>query len=166
MSYPILYNSNETKFDNNGIGILSDCVSCEVVEEANGMFELSMKYPMDGIHFYGITTRSIIKAKIDEYRSPQLFRVYSISKPMFGIVTVLAAHISYDLSDIPIPPFYAGSVNQAFDAFVRDAITPCRFNFWTDHDSTVEITSSVPKSIRSMLGGSEGSILDVVVTAS
>ena len=90
MSYPILYSATETEFDHNGFGILADCVSCEVSEEANGAFELSMRYPMDGIHFEDIVDRSIIKAKADRFREPQLFRVYSVGKPMSGIVTILA----------------------------------------------------------------------------
>ena len=75
MSYPILYNATETNFDHNGIGILSACVSCEVTEEANGIFELAMQYPMDGIHYEHIADRAIIKAKADQFRQPQLFRV-------------------------------------------------------------------------------------------
>ena len=94
MSYPILYQPTTTNFNNNGIGKLSACVSCEVTEEANGIFELAMTYPMDGIHFDEIGDRAIIKAKADQFREPQLFRVYAISKPMNGIVTVLAEHIS------------------------------------------------------------------------
>ena len=85
MSYPILYSATETNFDHNGIGILSACVSCEVTEEANGIFELSMQYPMDGIHYEDIADRTIIKAKADQFRNPQLFRVYAISRPMSGI---------------------------------------------------------------------------------
>ena len=104
MSYPILYSATETDFSNNGLGILGDCVSCEVTEEANGIFELAMQYPMGGIHYEDIADRSIIKAKADQFRNPQLFRVYAISKPMSGIVTVLAEHISYDLSGIPVQP--------------------------------------------------------------
>jgi phage-related protein len=90
LSYPILYGATETEFNHNGFGILGDCVSCDVAEEANGIFELSLQYPMDGIHFDDISDRCIVKARVDGFRDPQLFRVYSISKPMSGIVTVLA----------------------------------------------------------------------------
>ena len=132
LSYPILYRATEKKFDNNGIGILCDCISCDVTEEANGIFELTMKYPMDGIHFEDISDRSIIKAKPDPFRDPQPFRVYSISKPMSGIVTVLAEHISYDLSGIPVSPFSANSVADALNGLKVNAATDCPFEFWTD----------------------------------
>lgn len=161
MSYPILYSATETNFSSNGLGILGDCVSCEVTEEANGIFELVMQYPMGGIHYEDIADRSIIKAKADQFRDPQLFRAYAISKPMSGIVTVSAEHISYDLSGIPVAPFTAGSVALALADLKNNAVTDCPFDFWTDKDTSGTFSVSVPSSIRSRLGGVEGSILDV-----
>ena len=161
MSYPILYRATETNFDHNGIGILSACVSCEVTEEANGAFELAMTYPMDGIHFAEIGDRAIIKAKADQFRQPQLFRVYAISKPMNGIVTVLAEHISYDLSGIPVKPFSASTASSALTGLKNNAVVDCPFDFWTDKATQANFKVSVPASIRSRLGGVAGSILDV-----
>ena len=161
MSYPILYSATETNFDHNGMGILSSCISCDVTEEANGMFELSMLYPMDGVHFHGISDRSIIKAKPDKFREPQLFRVYAISKPMSGIVSVFAEHISYELCGIPVSPFSASNVVSALQGLKDNAVVDCPFDFWTDKSTEAEFSTSVPASIRSRLGGSSGSILDI-----
>ena len=161
MSYPILYSATETNFDHNGIGILSACVSCEVTEEANGIFELAMQYPMDGVHFAEIGDRAIVKAKADQFRAPQLFRVYAISMPMSGIVTVLAEHISYDLSGIPVKTFSASSASSALAGLKNNAVVDCPFNFWTDKSTSANFKVSVPASIRSRLGGVAGSILDV-----
>lgn len=161
MSYPILYSATETKFDHNGLGILGDCASCEVTEEANGIFELAMTYPMDGIHFEDIADRAIIKAKADQFRDHQLFRVYAVSKPMSGIVTVLAEHISYDLSGIPVKPFSADGAASAFVGLKNNAVVDCPFGFWTDKSTIGKFTVPTPASIRSRLGGVAGSILDV-----
>ena len=161
MSYPILYSSVETDFSHNGLGILNDCVSCVVTEEANGIFELEMEYPMDGIHYEDILNRSIIKAKPDQFREPQLFRVYHKSKPLSGIVSVSAEHISYDLSGIPVSPFEAESASHAMQSLKNNAATECPFEFWTDKATSGKFTVSVPSSIRSKFGGSSGSILDV-----
>ena len=161
MSYPILYSATETNFDHNGIGILSSCVSCEVTEEANGIFELAMQYPMDGVHFAEIGDRAIIKAKADQFRDPQLFRVYAISKPMSGIVTVLAEHISYDLSGIPVSPFVAENASNALTGLLQNAVVECPFTFMTDKATVAKFSTPVPSSIRSRLGGVQGSILDV-----
>ena len=161
MSYPILYSATEMNFDHNGIGILSACVACEVAEEANGIFELAMIYPMDGVHFAEIGDRAIIKAKADHFREPQLFRVYAISKPMNGIVTVLAEHISYDLSGIPVKPFSANGVTLSLAGLKNNAVVDCPFEFWTDKTTQANFKVSAPASIRSRLGGVAGSILDV-----
>ena len=161
MSYPILYSATETNFDHNGIGILSACVSCDVTEEANGIFELAVQYPMDGVHFAEIGDRTIIKAKADQFRQPQLFRVYAISKPMNGIVAVLAEHISYDLSGIPVKPFSAPSASLALAGLKNNAVVDCTFDFWTDKATSGNFNVPVPASIRSRLGGVAGSILDV-----
>lgn len=161
MSYPILYSATETNFSNNGLGILGDCVSCEVTEESNGIFELAMQYPMGGIHYEDIVDRAIIKSKADQFRDPQLFRVYAISKPMSGVVTVLAEHISYDLSGIPVSPFSAQNAPAALSGLKSNAVVDCPFEFWTDKDTSGEFIVSVPSSIRSRLGGVTGSILDV-----
>jgi phage minor structural protein len=120
-----------------------------------------MQHPMDGIHFEDIKDRSIIKAKADQFRNPQLFRVYSISKPMSGIVTILAEHISYDLSGIPVSRFSAENVVSALAGLKSNAVTDCPFSFWTDKTTVAKFSHVVPASIRSKLGGSAGSILDV-----
>jgi phage minor structural protein len=161
VSYPVLYDASEKEFGHGGFGFLSDCIQCEVTEEANGEFELFMRYPIDGIHFEDVNTRCIIKAKLDDYRDPQLFRIYSISKPMSKIVTIRAHHISYDLSGIPVSPFSASSAQEALRGLKQNAVVDCPFEFWTDKETTANFSVSVPSSIRSNLGGSAGSILDV-----
>lgn len=161
MSYPILYSATETNFDHNGIGILSACVSCDVTEESNGSFELAVQYPIDGLHYKDIANRAVIKAKADQFRDPQLFRIYAISRPMSGIVTVLAQHISYDLSGIPVSPFSANNASQALIGLKNNAVVDCPFTFWTDNAASGEFSIKTPSSIRSRLGGSAGSILDL-----
>lgn len=161
MSKPILYASQETRFTDNGLGILSDAVSCVVTEERNGAFELEMAYPIDGIHYGQIALRSLILAKPNPTADPQPFRVYRISKPMLGIVTVYAEHISYDLSGIPVSPFEAGSAAQAMAKLQASSAVENPFTFWTDKSTAASMKVAAPASIRSLLGGREGSVLDV-----
>lgn len=161
MSYPILYNATETDFSHNGLGILSDCAGYEVLLEGNGQYDLTMLYPMDGIHFSEISDRSIIMAKYDQFTEPQQFRIKTISKPMSGIVRVYAEHISYDLSGIPVSPFAANSVAGALSGLKSNAVVYCPFEFWTDKTTSGNFSVPTPSSIRSRLGGAAGSILDV-----
>ena len=106
---PLLFAPNTTIFNTNGIGALADAVSCIVTEERNGMFELEMQYPITGLHYSEIALSSIILAVPGDGRDKQPFRIYKVTKPLNGIVTVYAQHISYQLSHIPCMPFSAGS---------------------------------------------------------
>ena len=80
---------------------------------------------------------------------------------MNGIVTVLAEHISYDLSGIPVRPFSASTASSALIGLKNNAVVNCPFDFWTDKTTQANFKVSVPASIRSRLGGVAGSILDV-----
>ena len=71
---PILYAPKETDFSALGLGMLPDCITCQVTEERNGPYELEMQYPVDGAHYGEITTDSLIKAKPNETAELQLFR--------------------------------------------------------------------------------------------
>lgn len=157
----LLFESTATTFTTNGLGALPDATVCQVTEERNGMFELEMKYPITGRHYNELSLRRIILAKSNPYSTPQPFRIYSITKPINGIVTVNAAHISYDLSGYPVSPFSAGSVAGAFTTMESACIVDQPFTFWTDKTTTATLKTTEPASIRSLLGGSEGSFLDV-----
>ncbi len=159
---PILYVSTEKTFTGNGVGVLSDAASCTVTEERNGSFELTMQYPVMGIHYGDITYRSLIMAKPSPDGAAQPFRVYRITRPLGGLVTVYAEHISYDLSGVTMPPFSAQGLAGAFSAITANAIPSGNgFAYWTDKASSASVSSTVPISVRSLLGGVQGSILDV-----
>ena len=158
---PILYESTETVFQNNGIGVLRDAITCKVKEERNGTFELEMTYPITGIHYEEIALQRLILAKPNQTQQTQPFRIYRITKPMNGIVTVYAEHISYDLSGIAISPFSAENIQDAFVGLKQNAVGTCPFTFVTDKTTQAKMTVPMPCSLRSQLGGKAGSILDV-----
>lgn len=158
----LLYPSTETEFQNNGLGALSDAISCTVTEERNGMYELEMQYPVSGSHYGEIANLAILFCKPDPYRDPQPFRIYRILKPISGRVTVYAQHISYDLSGVTVSPFSAGSCAGALDGLKANAVpADMPFSFWTDKSTSGDFSVEAPSSLRSLLGGTEGSILDV-----
>ena len=157
---PILFESTAKSFNNNGIGILSDAAFCEVTEERNGIFELVLNYPISGLHYSKIKYRSIILAKPNATAGAQPFRVYKITKPINGIVTVYAQHISYDLSGNPVLPFTAGSAAAALQALKNNSVGENPFEFWTDKSTVAEMAVKTPASVRAMLGGVSGSVLD------
>lgn len=157
---PILYPENEKLFVNNGIGILTDATQCYVTQALNGEYELEMKYPVRGIHFGEITRRKIIFAKAGPKEGKQPFRIYRISKPMSGIVTVYARHVAYDMMGIPVSPFSAETAAAALTAMKNNAAVDCPFTFYTDATTEATMEPTVPVAMWSLLGGAEGSALD------
>ena len=157
---PILYDKTEESFTSNGIGRLSDALSCFVTEERNGQYELKMVYPITGVHYAELTHSRIIFAQPAEGKDDQAFRIYKITKPSNGRVTVLAKHISYQLTDIIASPFEAADAAEAVDGLTSYASTTCPFTIDTDIESEVPFAVKTPTSIRAAIGGMEGSLLD------
>ena len=158
---PILYQGTETNFTSNGLGRLADAISCKVTEERNGIFELEMQYPITGVHYDEIQENRIIYAKTEDGGDPQAFMIYRITRPINGVVTVDAEHISYLLNGIPVMPFSASSLVETMAKIGNYSVITCPFTFYTDVTSTVSFSIDTARSIRSLLGGESGSILDV-----
>lgn len=115
-----LYDSKETNFTHNGILILSDCISCIITEELNGLFECTIEYPLlDSVSRVGVITPPQIvgRHKVGEQGisqippkwtyllegniikvDSQLYRIYHKQKTLTSI-KVNARHIFYDLLD-------------------------------------------------------------------
>ena len=160
---PILFDKDATTFATNGIGRL-DCISCNVTEERNGQYELEMIVPEDALHANEIEMSSIIVVKPSQNGSNQAFRVYKVTKPFNGRFSVLAQHISYQLSYIPTMPFSVAADSSAcantLAGLKNNAAEDCPFTFSTDVTTISSYTQTIPASIRSRLGGIEGSVLD------
>jgi phage minor structural protein len=157
---PILYDSITEGVvpTHYGIGPLTDALSCTVHEVLNGLDELTLSYPAQGIHAEDITPGYFIKAKPNFTDDPQIFRIYKVGKTMAGKFTVNARHISYDLGGKIITTGSAGSCAAACALLSASA-----GNFIISTNKTLSGAFSVsqPASVRSWFGGKEGSILDV-----
>lgn len=172
--FPILYDTVErnTSTDeaprlvvpqHHGLGVLSDCISCEVEQERNGIYELSLEYPASGIHAKDFALRRIIKAKPNFTDDPQLFRIDRIGKTMNGQFTVYAKHISYDISGYVLA---SGNGNNAASTCVLFTnATQKDFKMMTTKEVTADFVVRTPASVRSFFAGKEGSFLDVFGTA-
>lgn len=148
------------------VGWLKDCLSCEVTEERNGVYELTLTYPASGSMARELTVERFIKAKPNQTAENQLFKIYKVSKPISGIFTVNAEHVSYALSHYPISSVSLPSANptQAINALLTNAAN----NLGSSHGFTVETSDIATNaafhvsnvSARAGLGGVEGSVLD------
>ena len=168
----ILYESDEKEFTSLGIGVLTDAIECVVSEELNGSFELEMEYPITGAHYTDLKETRIILAKPNDFQDPQPFRIYKITRPIDGSVTVCAEHISYGMSKVPVRKINAENLQ---DIAYKDENnkgklkegeiinSPFKFFVSDDKNEGTEITffMSTPNNLRSVLLGNDGSILNI-----
>ena len=158
---PILFDGRATNFTTNGIGRLTKVLSCEVTEERNGVYELDMTLSIDSDHFSDVKHSTIIACIPHDGGTIQGFRIYKITKPMNGSVRILARHVSYQLSKIPVRPFTANNVVTALGGIKGNSMETNPFTFHTDKSTIASYNQKKPESARTRLLGQQGSILDV-----
>lgn len=159
---PILYAASETDFTTNGIGLLTDAVSCTVTEERNGAYEATLVYPAKGHLAEYIAEDAIIKAKANDTDEPQLFRIYKSGKQIGSNTTWNAEHISYELTGNPVEQFSVSGVNaeQALNRLLAAAVFKHKYTAISDITTVNSTSIADVVSVRKALGGVEGSILD------
>lgn len=157
----VLFPADATTFDNQGLGSIVDAVSCNVHEVLNGEYELEMQYPITGLQYNNLQNRRIIYSKHDPYSDPQPFRIYRITRPMNGIISIYARHVSYDLAGIPVGVFDANNAQSAMQGMKNNSLVANPFLFETTMTTVANFSCQYPQPCRNLLGGQEGSILDV-----
>lgn len=157
---PIIYESTETAFTTNGLGRLRDCISAVCVEERNGVFETDIEYPVGGANYDLIQIGRIIGVTHDETGAVEPFDIVSMERPINGVVTVHCVHISYRLTGITTWAKNINSLAAALDVFNNISGNP--FTFSADFTSGAYMAAfdGVPRTVRQLMGGVEGSILD------
>lgn len=162
----ILYKANETNFTHLGLGMLHDAIQIFVTEERNGVFELEMKYPVSGDRFADLKLDRLIKADAGHSLKNQRFKIIRITKPLNGIVTVYAEHVSMLTRDLPLPPnvSYSGDATSALNTWKNSiiGIDPNPFTVFSDISLPGSGSWSIKdvKNARDALGGVDGSLLD------
>ena len=162
---PILYSKSETQFLSNGLGRLTECISCDVTEERNGIYECEFQYPVTGRFCKEMMENGgVISVTHDNHGDRQAFDIYKFSAPIDGIVTFNAHHISYRLNGIVVTPFEASSCAGALQAIATHSANTNPFTFTTDKSVTAPYILNVPANARGLLAGNSGSILDIYGT--
>jgi phage minor structural protein len=158
---PILLSDPDTR-----VAFLKDAIKCEVTEARNGIYELVLEYPVSGKYFKDIAVEKYIKAKPNIKGKFQLFRIYSVSKPILGTVTVNGEHISYKLSHYPIKTLAPSkttalaAIDRVLSAANENINGPHKFSADFCNITTVAQFGAELCSARAALGGIRGSVLD------
>lgn len=159
---PLLFDQFEEQFAHLGFGGLGEAISCRVDWVENGPYELEMVYPAMGRRYEELRTDRIILASVGPDEDAQPFRIYRIQPGLLSTVTVYGRHIAYDLMGFTVLPFQAASLAEACSKLTSGAVTVSHpFTITTTKTSSASCTVKTPRNIWSMLGGREGSLLDI-----
>ena len=148
-------------YTGNGLGGLPDAIEAITTHEINGQYELYFRYPVTGLHYEELLNGRIVMAAPDDLTDEQPFRIYRITKPLNGVVTVYARHLCYDLQGIVVEPFTAGSLTEAMLTIPTKCTPSSPITLQTTRTVASGITLNEPRPLWRLLGGQEGSLLDV-----
>lgn len=157
---PVLYGSEERSFERMGLGALASATRCIVAEERNSKYELELDYPVAGRLFSSLLPGNVILAPHDGTGDLQPFDIIKVESPISGVCTVHARHVSYRLNGIICKPYTAATCAAAMQGLADNAINTCGFDFSTTKTTAANFTLMRPASIRQVIGGMDGSILD------
>ena len=158
---PILYESNETNFNHNGICTLYGLLDYEVTEARNGEFELELIYPVDGLWFSELTDFRIISAEPNEIDEPHRFRIYEIKKSLDEqTVIVYASTATNDLGGNLVEKVVISgeTPQQAMDKMKAALLEPTNYNFVSDIQ-TKSSTEWERRNPLNCIAGEAGSLI-------
>lgn len=170
---PVLYEKGETSFRTLGLGFLRSWIedSIGVTEERNGEFFLEGELPVGGLNVDQLAIDRLIYAAPARGMSPQPFQIRKIQKSDGAdTVRVLAHHCSYQLTEHLCKPtsFRYASAQQAMNNLFGEGhmvpqIDTTRWSFVSDIElsTPVQVAHLQPLSVRAILGGAEGSLVDL-----
>lgn len=161
---PSVFQSNAASFEYGGYGYLTRVVSCNVKQElgSTGVYELNMEILNDDPLFDQIKIGNIIAAYPNMTDDVQAFVIESITKPINNLVSVYATHIAQHRAKlIPVSPVTATDLQDALSKIIANSQETNPFNLHSSRTTAVAFTTDIPRSFRDILGGTEGSLLDV-----
>lgn len=161
----LLDESNGISAAVSGMGTaIPDVVSCVVNESLNGAYTVVLKLPTNSKHYAALQGGAVIKVKANDHDGEQAFRIIGEKgEPVNGIGTFTGNHISYDLSKALVTPFAVTGAAAAIAALNNPQYKSggAAFTLYTDiSNSTTGFKNEILQSVRQMLGGQSGSLLD------
>lgn len=155
LRFPILYENAASDYDTNGLGALSDALTCVVNRTFNQFPTLQMTYKRNGIHAKDLQEGHIIMTDIGPDLIHQKFRINQIQKSTDNLI-VNATHIAGDIAyntitqDLQLPNASANDVFNTLINSLADPMPDIRF----DTDVTTMSNVNMPMS-----SGNAGNLL-------
>lgn len=147
------------------IGDLTDCIECLVEEERNGLFEVSLVYPLSSNLCSYLVDEKIIECNANDTLLNQKFRIYMTRKLMDNMVEVYARHISFDLmyDYIDNISFENQSCEYALNQLFRNSNFSTHYKGYSDIVNAQDYSMSMANVLEA-IGGKQGSIIDTFGT--
>lgn len=165
VTYPILYEANETDFFSLGLGPIKTATEAFVTEERNGTFIFEGKVLVDDEIYSLLQENRIIKADVSPTLTDQRFRIKRIVPNHDGQAEIYAEHVSYLSQELPMKPevSISGNASAALNAWKSAILDDNPFIVDSDIGTINKTNWRIDKveNPRQALGGVEGSILDV-----
>lgn len=158
---PLLYDKTGTV----KLGELTNCIECLVEEERNGLFEVSLIYPVNDTLFNCLEEENIIVCNANDTLLNQKFRIYMTRKLMSNKIEVFARHISFDLAYdyINSIDLENQSCEYALNTIFRNSQFSTHYKGYSDIINAQDYKISKVNCIEA-IGGTSGSILDTFGT--
>lgn len=169
---PRLYDAKRTieYYEYNGYGFFTDCNKCEVTEERNGIYTLTMTIAPTDKLAKTVTIGMIVKAKSNPYDNPQLFEINKVIIDKNGNIEVNAQHIKFlacqncTLGNIGAAN---GSLNGTPNEIMEEILDSLTFDNLFSFNSNITTKKNFSCGINTVeklgdiLGGKDGSLIDV-----
>lgn len=176
---PKLFDFTELAFTSNGLGRMTDIISCKVTESRNGDCLLEAEYPTNGIRADSICELRYIGAPYDDTGRVQPFVIYKVKR---GIKTmkISAKHVGMINCGLYINGQMQSelTVKQRFAQFKNSIIGYSYLDngtrvynypehasvltYYTDIEDPVQTTIKTPVRLRDYIQGVQGSIADEI----
>ena len=168
---PIVANGHGTDAITNaktgyGLGALSDCISCHVIEERNGAYYLELEYPSGGNAWEHLVPGNFIRCVPSDGADETLFQVDSVKPSISGRIAVQALHLSYRNRFAFVEPFGVSSLSNAISwintARTSGAGAAIHLNVYNSGDfPRTGFRVRRPMAVRDVMMGTSGSLIDV-----
>ena len=168
---PVIANGHGTDAITNaktgyGLGALSDCISCHVVEERNGAYYLELEYPSGGSSWEHLLPGNFIRCVPSDGADETLFQVDSVKPSISGRIAVQAVHLSYRNRFAFVEPFSVSSLSNAVSwintARTSGAGAAIQLGvFDSGSFPSNAFRTRYPMAVSDVMMGTRGSLIDV-----
>ena len=174
---PRLYDFDELQFESNGIGPMTDIITCKVTETRNGECLLEATYPTQGIRSKEIAELRFMTAPYDDSNVPQPFLIYKVKREL-KTITIYAKHVGMINNNLYIDGTMPESMSvidrfaqfrtKILDySYVENGVRIWRYpghasvlSYYTDIEDMVKTKFKTPVRLRDYIQGADGSIAD------